>query len=201
MTTSTDRLGWGWFARTRSRGGQQHYRWSIKTGSDAPAQSIQPTAPTVTTISALTAEPIPAALQGVKETPPGPARTSGVESTLYTLNVWLLRSHPETDGDYHLVLGDGQGNTMVAEIPDPTQVDQGGAFAAQIAAARQAFDARHPEMKPLGQIRGGTGRPGLVEINEQVQITGVGFFDFIHGQDGVAGNGIELHPVVAITFS
>ena len=29
-----------------------------------------------------------------------------------------------------------------------------------------------------------------------VRITGVGFFDYLHGQRGVAPNGIELHPVV-----
>jgi len=32
----------------------------------------------------------------------------------------------------------------------------------------------------------------------RVEITGVGFFDFLHGQTGVAPNGIELHPVLAI---
>ena len=34
-----------------------------------------------------------------------------------------------------------------------------------------------------------------------VRITGVGFFDYIHGQRGVAPNGIELHPVVAFSAS
>ena len=29
--------------------------------------------------------------------------------------------------------------------------------------------------------------------------TGVGFFDRIHGQTGVAPNGIELHPVVSFS--
>src|SRR5439155_9710638 len=30
-------------------------------------------------------------------------------------------------------------------------------------------------------------------------LSGVGFFDFLHGQTGVAPNGIELHPVVGFT--
>ena len=30
-------------------------------------------------------------------------------------------------------------------------------------------------------------------------ITGVGFFDFLHGQTGVAPNAIELHPVLAVS--
>jgi len=33
-----------------------------------------------------------------------------------------------------------------------------------------------------------------------VTITGVGFFDFLHGQTGVAPNGIELHAVLDIQF-
>jgi len=33
-----------------------------------------------------------------------------------------------------------------------------------------------------------------------VRITGVGFFDYIHGQRGVAPNGIELHPVLDVEF-
>jgi hypothetical protein len=31
-----------------------------------------------------------------------------------------------------------------------------------------------------------------------VEVTGVGFFDFEHGQNGVAPNAIELHPVLGI---
>ena len=33
-----------------------------------------------------------------------------------------------------------------------------------------------------------------------VRITGVGFFGYIHGQRGVALNGIELHPVLDVEF-
>jgi hypothetical protein len=33
------------------------------------------------------------------------------------------------------------------------------------------------------------------------EVVGVGFFDRVHGQTGVASsNGIELHPILAITF-
>src|SRR5262249_31008189 len=37
--------------------------------------------------------------------------------------------------------------------------------------------------------------------NIPVQVTGVGMFDFLHGQAGVAPNGIELHPVLGIAFN
>ncbi len=31
-------------------------------------------------------------------------------------------------------------------------------------------------------------------------MTGTGFFDFLHGQTGVAPNGIELHSVLDLQF-
>ncbi|HEX4713356.1 MAG TPA: hypothetical protein VH164_00350, partial [Ktedonobacteraceae bacterium] len=36
--------------------------------------------------------------------------------------------------------------------------------------------------------------------NVPVTVTGVGFFDFLHGQTGVAPNGIELHAVLDVQF-
>ena len=36
--------------------------------------------------------------------------------------------------------------------------------------------------------------------NVPVTVTGVAFFDALHGQEGVAPNGIELHPVLMIDF-
>jgi hypothetical protein len=43
--------------------------------------------------------------------------------------------------------------------------------------------------------------PFAVKIDPTpVRVTGVGFFDRIHGQNGVAKNGVELHPVLDITF-
>jgi hypothetical protein len=36
-------------------------------------------------------------------------------------------------------------------------------------------------------------------LSGRATVTGVGFFGSIHGQTGVAPNGIELHPVLAFT--
>ena len=35
----------------------------------------------------------------------------------------------------------------------------------------------------------------------EVDVTGVGFFDFAHGQVGLAKNCVELHPVLDINFT
>jgi hypothetical protein len=93
------------------------------------------------------------------------------------------------DSDYHLVLTDDQGKTMIAEIPSPSCVGSGSLFAAKIANARAEFDSQF------------TVSSSFQTVNIPVQITGVGFFDFFHNQTGVAPNVIELHPVLDIAFN
>jgi hypothetical protein len=38
------------------------------------------------------------------------------------------------------------------------------------------------------------------DVNRRVNVRGRGFFDELHGQAGVAPNGIEFHPVTRIRF-
>jgi hypothetical protein len=38
--------------------------------------------------------------------------------------------------------------------------------------------------------------PRVARPCAKARITGVAFYDFLHGQTGVAPNGIELHPVL-----
>jgi hypothetical protein len=66
---------------------------------------------------------------------------------------------------------------MIAEIPAP-ECARGTGFEAAYRRTREA----------LLTIRSGT----------IVEVTGVGFFDFMHDQRGAAPNGIELHPVLVI---
>ncbi len=100
----------------------------------------------------------------------------------------LVEYKLETDSDYHLVLSDGNGHTMIAEIPDPTCVGSGSPLAGGITTARNEFDAKY---KPTSSFQ---------TANVPVTVTGVGFFDFLHGQTGVAPNGIELHAVQDVQF-
>jgi hypothetical protein len=55
--------------------------------------------------------------------------------------------------------------------------------------ARNQFNARF------------TATTSFQTANIPVQIKGVGMFDFLHGQTGVAPNGIELHPVLDVIFN
>ncbi len=106
------------------------------------------------------------------------------------LTLYKVEDDPITgDSDYHLVLSDGSGNTIIAEIPSPGCVGSGSPFAEDIAKARAKFDARF-SAKSQPQT-----------ANAPVRVTGVGFFDFHHGQLGVAPNGVQLHPVLDIVFN
>jgi hypothetical protein len=75
---------------------------------------------------------------------------------------------------------------MIVEAPAPGCAE-GSVFAKNISLVRQALDRR------LGVFT-------RLEPNVPVSVTGVAFFDVLHGQEGVAKNGIELHPLFAIAF-
>ncbi len=157
-------------------------RWSVKTGTDADASKITLQSTTPTTISSLTSLPAPSSL-------PADNRVQPTETTVYQLNVTLTEYKLEDDSDYHLVLSDGSGHTMIAEIPDPTCVGSGSPLLSSIQKARSEFDAKY------------TPTTSFKTANVPVTVTGVGFFDFLHGQTGVSPNGIELHSVLDISFS
>jgi hypothetical protein len=174
---------------------QVHVRWDVKTGADTDAARIDSALTTPTTIEALSAQ------QALAPTPPS-TRVSPVETTIWALDATLVGYKLEQDGDYHLVLADANSNTMIAEIPDPAEVDPSSLFLSEITNARQAFDARFQQQTQALQAlaQPGIAAPMIVQIAVPVHVTGIGFFDFIHGQTGVAPNGVELHPVLSISL-
>jgi hypothetical protein len=221
-------------------GAAVHERWVVKTAADADAQGMTNQAPTPTTIAALTAVPVPALL-------PPDGRSDGAEKTVWQLSATLQAFGREADGDYHLVIADVQGSTMVAEIPNPGDFSAASFFAAQITSARTAFDSHFavvedmtvptppvpapapvpgpapapapaPASAPAPVVPGAAGATtapdeataaalgaaaatAFQEVSVPVTLTGLGFFDFAHGQRGVAPNAIELHPVISIVFN
>ena len=155
-------------------------RWSVKTGTDADAAKINLASTTSTSIAFLDGLAEPASL-------PANNRIAPTETTVFQLQATLVEYKLETDSDFHLVLSDGT-HTMIAEIPDPACVGAGSPLLAGIIKARGEFTARF------------TPTSGFQPANIPVTITGVGFFDFLHGQTGVAPNGIELHAVLDVQF-
>jgi hypothetical protein len=77
--------------------------------------------------------------------------------------------------------------TMIVEFADPACVAK-PKWRDQIGAARKAFV-------------GFFGTPVATKfstLSGSAQFTGVLFFDKLHGQRGVAPNGVELHPVLHV---
>ena len=157
-------------------------RWSVKTGTDPDAGLVNLNSINPTTISNLTAIAAPNSL-------PDNNRVRPTETTVWVINATLTKYVRAYDSDYHMVFTDGAGRTMIAEIPAPGCVGPGSPFAAGIAHARAQFDAMF------------TATTTFQTANVPVQITGMGFFDHLEGQEGVAPNGIELHPIIDILFN
>jgi hypothetical protein len=152
-------------------------RWAIKTGTDAGARSVNQKSLVPSNIFHLRTLPAPAS-------PPVSSRVRPIETTVYSVSAILLRYKYEADSDVHLVIADTGGRTMIAEIPAPQCVGTSSPFLPSIKYVRAKFTSQfHPS-------------DTWHRVNTPVQIAGVGFFDFKHGQSGVAPNAIELHPVL-----
>jgi len=156
-------------------------RWSVKTGTDADANLVNLGATTPTSIVTMSSYPQPATL-------PANNRIQPQETTVYSIDANLTEYKLETDSDYHLVIQDGAGNTMITEIPDPACA-AGSLFLSSIQSARNEFDSK---FLATGSFK---------TANVPVRVRGIGFFDYLHGQTGVAPNGIELHPVLDVQFN
>ena len=155
-------------------------RWSVKTGTDFDAGSIDLAHPVTTTIANLTSLPKPVSL-------PADSRIRPTETTVYSLSATMTLYKHESDADYHVVISDGT-RTMIVESADIGCVGSSSPLAAGIQNARAELDAR---LTPTTSFK---------TANLPVTVTGVGFFDFLHGQTGVAPNGIELHPLLDVRF-
>jgi hypothetical protein len=157
-------------------------RWAVKTLTDAGARAIN-LVPRSTTIAALRRLRPPAVL--------GARRIGRVEKTVYRVRARLVAFKLEEDSDIHLVIADPRsGGTMIAEFPASFCVGSAAppADKAKMKAARAAILRCGPAP-----------RNSFAPLTGLVTITGVGFWDFEHGQRGVAPNAIELHPVLTIS--
>jgi hypothetical protein len=155
-------------------------RWPVKVAADADAASII-TAPMPTTIAVLRSLPATRPL-------PQDRRVRPLETTTYSLTATIVEYRIESDGDAYVILADESGRTLVAELPaEPCSSDS--RFAAQLASVRHAFDVRF------------AATPFFQSTRTPVEIRGVGHYDFLHSQRGMAANGIELHPVTFLSFN
>ena len=111
-----------------------------------------------------------------------------------TIRAVLVGWKTESDHDYHIVVADpnNPGNTMIVEPPDPAcTMACASNFGNYYTSVRAAFT------HCFGSVPSGfTNFPSGVVVD----LTGVPLFDALHGQTGVAPNGIELHPLLSVKF-
>jgi len=162
-------------------------RWSVKTLSDQDAGRVNFT-PVQTTVQQLISIAPPPTLPQSSRIPP-------TELTVFSVTVRVIEFKLEDDRDFHVVIGDldDPSLTMIVEFPDAAQCSGavGSAHAQEMITARQTLVAAF-------------GQPSsshFTMISGTATLSGVGFFDFKHGQTGVAPNAIELHPVLSFSAS
>jgi hypothetical protein len=95
------------------------------------------------------------------------------ERHVFTVVARVTFVREEADSDYHLILSE-KGSQMIAEAPAPY-------------CDRRATPRYHREMAHARKA---------ARTCARARVTGVAFFDYDHGQTGVAPNAIELHPLL-----
>lgn len=148
-------------------------RWPVKIWADDDAAKVD-TGPVPITVAELVSVTRPATSF------PQRRRVAGVELQTFLLRARFVEARPQDDdSDIHVIVRDLEIDeaTLVTEIPHP-ECTADERLARVFAEARQALRT--------------VSRDAIIEI------IGLGFFDNLHGQRGMALNGIEIHPVLRL---
>jgi hypothetical protein len=145
-------------------------RWPVKTLSDQDAAQVNFT-PVQSSVAELRSLVPPAPL-------PQSSRIAPTELTVFTLTAQVVEMKLEEDRDIHLVIAEPSdpSATMITEFPDADQCS--GAVASAHAAEMRT--ARAALVSAFGQPSSSQ----FTNLTGTATLTGVGFFDFLHGQTG-----------------
>lgn len=164
-------------------------RWHVKTMSDTFASQVNRNVQLVT-VDTLIHAAVPSGLSSSSDN----VRFSPWELQAVRVRGTIVGWKTETDNDYHIVIADmnNPNETMIIEPPSSacSGACQSG-YGALYQSARAAF------VTCLGSPPSSFTAPGKTVVAD---ITGVPMFDLLHGQTGVAPNGIEVHPVISVSF-
>jgi hypothetical protein len=158
-------------------------RWDVKTLSDVDTNNINFSNPVRSSVH----------IQTHLLRPPGilTSRTSS-EDTVYSITCYIIAYKKKLDDkDIHIIIRDIKTKeTMVAEISsaDCSSVKKTSRFQ-QIKSLDEWFE------KNIGIPKENFTYLWKAKL---VTITGVGIFDTVHGQKGMAKNGREIHPILTI---
>lgn len=165
-------------------------RWHVKTMSDTYNQQVNRT-PQAVTVDTLIHAAVPSGLSSSSDN----IRFSPWELQAVHMTAKFVGWKTETDNDYHIVVAD-LNNSSETMIIEPPSASCSGAcasgYGSLYTSARQAF------VNCLGSPPSSF---TTTSKNITVNVTGVPMFDLLHGQTGVAPNGIEIHPVISVTLT
>lgn len=161
-------------------------RWAVKTLADPSAKDIDFKKIYRSSVNQLRALPVPGGKTGRND-----PRERPDEFRVFQVNAELVSAKSEEDSDIHLVIADpsNKSNTMIVELPSDGCT--GTIQKKQMQSARKSF------LRACGSV----GSSRFTDLSGKATIRGVAFFDVIHGQRGVAPNGIEIHPVLSFSGS
>ena len=158
-------------------------RWQVKSLSDPDTVFINFQDVINSSISEQINMPAPDGRQSIR---------LASETSLYFIEAYILGFAEEKDRDIHIIVADiNTDETMVVEIVNPICSDVK-------ATSREAI---FKDLYNWFVTNIGTPKHKFHYLEEciYVNIVGIGFWDYIHGQKGMAGNGRELHPVLFIS--
>jgi hypothetical protein len=173
-------------------------RADVKHLSDPAAKQVKFNPAEHSTVADLAGLPLlPSPVRGSE-----PRGLGHEEFKVFTVDAYIAFAKKETDLDAHIVITDTPPTkvkvkskaktvipkpSMIVESVDPRCAPDSIALD-MIRAAREAIltatNSTALSTKSLQRL-----------VGKHVRVTGVGFYDPLHGQTGVAENGIELHPL------
>lgn len=164
-------------------------RWHTKTMSDPFASQVN-LLPQLVTVDTLIHAPVPTGMSAHSDN----VRFAPWELQAVRVRATIVGWKTEADNDYHIVIADlaNPNETMIVEPPSSAC---SGACTSGYGALFQS--ARDTMVRCFGQPPAQFTPAGKTVVAD---VTGIPYFDPIHGQTGVAPNGIEIHPVVEIVF-
>jgi len=169
-------------------------RYAVRFGRDYDANLIDLSAVTPTTVEAMRSWPTPSLI-------PPANRISPYETTVLILEATLIEYLQERslDGsDYRLVLADESGKTIIAKISSPDCGEQeSGEPGSDLPESRLLTDMGFSRAEFAARLSPTT---TVEHTHIHIRVTGIGMFDTLSGQAGEAPNGIQLCPVLDISF-
>ena len=157
-------------------------RWPEKVMRDRAARRVNLEAQS-TTVADLAALPVAHPVKGHE-----PRGVIEAEFRAWTVEGVVIVARRNADQDAHIAIR-AEGATLITESAHPACA-YGSIVLDQIKAARRQIHAavggRDITRSTLARLTG-----------KRVRVTGIGFVDKLHGQEGIAPNGIELHPITA----